>query len=159
MWPTGTFWAAYSGNVIEADPVATAVRCLMAQRGEWSGTASDLVGALADLPGARDVRSKAWPDSPRAMAGRLRRAATVLRKAGIEISFDREGHARTRVIRITKAPESLPAAPTAPSASSSTLPTPVVAKGFGALRQRTIAKDADAAGNAQVDRPLKSPGI
>ena len=163
LWPPGTFWAAYSGNrdeavedVIEADAVATAVRSMMAQRPEWTGTASDLLGALAATPAVSDSKSKAWPDSPRALAGRLRRAATVLRKAGVEISFDREGHARTRVIRITKAPESLQAAPSAPSASSSPLPNPAVPKGFGALRQRTIAKDADAAGNAQVDRPLKS---
>jgi hypothetical protein len=166
LWPPGTFWAAYSGNrddavedVIEADAVATAVRSMMAQRPEWFGTASDLLGALASIPAARDSKSKAWPDSPRALAGRLRRAATVLRKAGIEIRFDREGHARTRVIRITKAPESLPAAPSAPSASSSPPPTPLVAKGFGALRQRTIAQGADDIGKGQLDRPLKAPGI
>jgi hypothetical protein len=162
LWPAGAFWSAYSGNrddavedVIEADPLATAVRSLMTHRAEWTGTASDLLGALAATPA---TKSRGWPDSPRALSGRLRRAATFLRKTGIEISFDREGHARTRVIRITKAPESLQAAPSAPSASSSTLPTPVVAKGFGALRQRTIAKEADAAGNAQLDRPL-IPGI
>jgi hypothetical protein len=96
------------GHSDQADPVAAAVRSLMAQRGEWTGTASDLLGALAATPGARDARSKAWPDSPRALSGRLRRAATFLRKTGIEISFDREGHARTRVIPITKAPERHP---------------------------------------------------
>jgi hypothetical protein len=102
LFPPGTFWAAYSGNrdeavadVIEADPLATAVRSLMAQRAEWAGTASDLLGALAGLPAAREARSKAWPDSPRALAGRLRRAATFLRKTGMEISFEREGHAYT----------------------------------------------------------------
>ena len=38
-WPEGTFWAAYSGNrdeavegVIDADPVATAVRAFMAKQ-------------------------------------------------------------------------------------------------------------------------------
>jgi hypothetical protein len=42
LWPAGTFWAAYCGNrdeavegVIEADPVAAAVRALMAAR-TWS---------------------------------------------------------------------------------------------------------------------------
>ncbi len=43
----------------------------------------------------------AWPATPRALSGRLRRAATFLRKVGVDISFDREGRARTRIIRIS----------------------------------------------------------
>jgi hypothetical protein len=38
-------------------------------------------------------------------------------------------------------------------------PTSLVAKGFGALRQRTIAKGADDIGKGRPDRPLKAPGI
>ena len=53
------------------------------------------------MAGERVAKSKTWPDSPRALAGRLRRAATFLRKIGIEIGFEREGRARTRTIRIT----------------------------------------------------------
>ena len=95
LWPSGTFWSAYCGNrdeavegVIEADPIAAAVRALMATRTEWTGTASELLGALAEMAGERVAKSKAWPDSPRALAGRLRRAATFLRKIGIEIGFE-----------------------------------------------------------------------
>ena len=108
LWPTGTFWSAYCGNrdeavegVIDADPIATAVRAVMATRTVWTGTASDLLGALAEVVGERVAKSKTWPDSPRALAGRLRRAATFLRKIGIEIGFGREGRARTRTINIT----------------------------------------------------------
>jgi hypothetical protein len=108
LWPAGTFWAAYCGNrdeavegVIEADPVAAAVRAFMATRTVWTGTASDLLGALAGVVGERIAKSKTWPDSPRALAGRLRRAATFLRKIGIEIGFVREGRVRTRTINIT----------------------------------------------------------
>jgi hypothetical protein len=79
LWPAGTFSAAYADNreeavegVIDADPIATAVRALMAARTEWTGTASDLLGALAEAAGERVAKSKSWPDSPRAMAGRLR---------------------------------------------------------------------------------------
>ena len=78
----------------------------MAARTEWTGTASELLGALAEVAGERVAKAKTWPDSPRALAGRLRRAATFLRKIGIEIGFDREGRARTRMIRITTAPPS-----------------------------------------------------
>ena len=100
LWPAGTFWSAYCGNrdeavegVIDADPIAAAVRAMMATRTEWTGTASELLGALAEMAGERVAKSKTWPDSPRALAGRLRRAATFLRKIGIEIGFDaRAGH-------------------------------------------------------------------
>ena len=108
LWPVGTFWSAYCGNrdeavegVIEADPIAAAVRAVMATQTEWTGTASDLLDALAEVAGERTAKSKTWPDSPRALAGRLRRAATFLRKVGIEIGFVREGRARTRTINIT----------------------------------------------------------
>ncbi len=97
FWPSGTFWAAYCGNrdeavvgVIEADPVAEAVSAIMAARTEWTGTASDLLGALGGAAGETQRKAKSWPDSPRALAGRLRRAATFLRKVGIEIAFGRE---------------------------------------------------------------------
>jgi hypothetical protein len=108
LWEAGTFCSAYCGNlneavdnVIDADPVAVAVRALMATRTVRTQTASDLLGALAESAGERATKTKTWPDSPRALAGRLRRAAPFLRKIGIEISFEREGHARTRMIRIT----------------------------------------------------------
>ena len=134
LWDSGTFWSAYCGNrdeavegVIDADPIAAAVRALMATRTEWKGTASDLLGALAETAGERVAKAKTWPDSPRALAGRLRRAATFLRKIGIDIGFEREGRARTRVIRIAAAssPRALEregagsSAPSAPSAALS----------------------------------------
>jgi hypothetical protein len=113
IWSAGTFWAAYCGNrdeavvgVIEADPVASTVRAFMATRTEWTGTASELLGALAELVREMQRKNKSWPDTPRALAGRLRRAATFVRKIGIEVAFDREGRARTRTICLTSAPES-----------------------------------------------------
>jgi hypothetical protein len=126
IWPAGTFWAAYCSNrdeavadVIEADPVANAVRALMATRTTWTGTASDLLGALTELVGEAQRKSKSWPNSPSTLSGRLRRAATFLRKAGIEIAFDREtNHKRSRSIYISVRPESGGDFASAPSASS-----------------------------------------
>ena len=84
LWPAGTFWSAYCSNrdeavenVIEADPVAAAVRAVMEERAEWTGTATDLLGALAEAAGERVAKSKTWPASPRALSGRLRRAGTL----------------------------------------------------------------------------------
>jgi hypothetical protein len=52
FWPPGTFLRAYGANrraaidgVIEADPVATFVRQIMAERTTWTGKASDLLQA------------------------------------------------------------------------------------------------------------------
>ena len=172
LWPTGTFWSAYCGNrdeavegVIDADPIATAVRAVMATRTVWTGTASDLLGALAEVVGDRVAKSKSWPDGPRALAGRLRRAATFLRKIGIEISFGREGRARTRTISITTTqpfatPEKPGTQPSAPSASSAPTPKPKPINGLSAQPVRTVARHADGSGNGNAPaaraKPLKN---
>ncbi len=173
LWPSGTFWSAYCGNrdeavdgVIDADPIAAAVRAVMTARTEWTGTASELLGALAELAGERIAKSKAWPDSPRALAGRLRRAATFLRKIGIDIGFTKEGRARTRIIRITTGPSSAPesggARPSASSAPSTDQPKLVPANGFASRGLRTVGDSADGSRNANGstvrDNLLKNNG-
>ena len=96
--PAGTFEATYSNNrrhaiedIVDADPVAAHVREIMADRAQWTGSASDLLQSGSNRSG--------WPKSPRALAGRLRRAQTFLRTVGIEIFFGREGRLGTRTIR------------------------------------------------------------
>jgi hypothetical protein len=174
LWPTGTFWSAYCGNrddavegVIEADPVATAVRAFMADRSVWAGTASDLLGSLSGAADERTTKAKTWPENPRALAGRLRRAATFLRKIGIEISFDRQGRRRTRIIKITATPsepraEEGGAQPSAPSASSAENPKSMSCNGLAAHGLRTVASDADGMdqelGDTVRTNPLKSKG-
>jgi hypothetical protein len=175
LWPAGTFWSAYCGNrdeavegVIDADPIATAVRAIMATRTVWTGTASDLLGALAEVVGERVAKSKTWPDGPRFLAGRLRRAATFLRKIGIEIGFGREGRARTRTINITTiqpsaTPEKPGSRPSAPSASSAPTSKANSGNGFEAPPVRTVARVADGSGNdsAPTDRddPLENKDV
>lgn len=155
IWPAGTFWSAYCGNrdeavdgVIDADPVAAAVRAVMTAQTEWTGTASDLLGALGEAAGERIAKSKTWPDSPRALSGRLRRAATFLRKIGIDIGFEREGRTRTRKIRITTAgnaasPENRGARPSASSAPPADRPRINSGNGLGARVLRTVGNAAD----------------
>jgi hypothetical protein len=106
--PTGGFLHAYKANrrsaiedVIEADAVAARIRDIMVERTMWSGNASDLLRVAAFSSG--DDASRAgvgWPKSPRALAGRLRRAQTPLRALGIEMTFGREGRSGTRIIRL-----------------------------------------------------------
>src|SRR5262245_56801205 len=162
LWPARTFWTAYCGNrdeavegVIDADPIAAAVRAVIAMRTEWTGTASELLGALTEAAGERVAKSEPWLDSPRALAGRLRRAATFMRKIGIEINFTKEGRARTRIIRITTtptyaAPENTGAQPSAPSASSAPMLKSSQTNDFAAPDRRTVANDADGKGEGQV---------
>ena len=154
LWQAGTFWSAYCGNrdeavegVIDADPIASALRSMMTARTEWTGTASELLGALAELAGERVAKAKTWPDSPRALAGRLRRAATFLRKIGIVVGFEREGRARTRIIRIATGPSSAPetrgAQPSASSAPPADRPKTNSGNVFASPGVRTVAAVAD----------------
>ena len=162
LWPAGTFWSAYCGNrdetvenVIEADPVAAAVRAVMGERTEWTGTATDLLGALAKAAGERVANSKTWPVSPRALSGRLRRAATFLRQIGIEIDYVKEGRARTRIIHIkaggnSGAPDYRGPQPSAPSASSASSANPPKGNGTNAFAEnnrRTVGELADGKGD------------
>jgi hypothetical protein len=128
LWPAGTFGRAYDANrrtavegIIEADPVAACVREIMAERGSWAGTASDLLRAASALAGNKVCN---WPQNPGALAGRLRRAQTFLHMLGIEISFTREGRAGTRTIKLSagsriEPPSSELSASSAPVATTS----------------------------------------
>jgi len=109
LWPQGTFWEAYEdniadtvGNIIDDDLVAEGVRKLMSTRSLWSGTASGLLNVLNRGASQRAAASNTWPGNPRALSGHLRRAATFLRKVGIDVTFYRQGSERRRMIDISK---------------------------------------------------------
>ena len=136
--------------MIDADPVAGAVQAMMqsrTERTEWMGNATDLLGALGEVVGERVTKSRSWPESPRSLSGRLRRAATFLRKIGINIRFEREGRARTRTIVITTtddaALENDGTRPSAPSASSASNPKSNPVSGFAPLDLRTVGDNTD----------------
>src|SRR5215813_12160186 len=79
-----TRWAAVE-SMIDGDPVASSVREIMVQRKTWIGTAADLLrfgGEYSDR--AILMNTTGLPKSPRALAGRLRRARPGLRSLGIE---------------------------------------------------------------------------
>lgn len=162
LWSAGAFWSAYCGNrdeavegVIDADPIAAAVRALITTRTVWTGTAADLLGALAEGVGERAAKSKAWPDSPRALSGRLRRAATFLRKVGIAISFGREGRVRTRTITITlSTPEEDGARPSAPSAPTQKIHC-INELALGSMR--TVGGDADGSDSNGISTVRANP--
>src|SRR5262249_49576684 len=128
---------------------------VIAMRTEWTGTASELLGALTEAAGERVAKSKTWPDSPRALAGRRGRGGALLRKIGLEDNFREEGRGRARIKRITPtaphaATENTGAQPSAPSASSAPMLKSSQTNDFAAPDRRTVANDADGKGEGQV---------
>jgi hypothetical protein len=104
----GTFEDAYAANrssanedALDADSVAGAVLRLMMKKGQFSGTATELLTALETYsPSNRQDRR--WPKDATRLSGQLRRVAPLLRPRGIEIDFDQRSPdaARNRLIEI-----------------------------------------------------------
>jgi len=90
-----------AAEVVSGDPVAEALVRTLALRGgqAWMGTASELLEQIAPL----DRPPKGWPESGRALSGRLRRMAPSLEQVGVLVRFDRSGHARERRIIVAAA--------------------------------------------------------
>jgi hypothetical protein len=109
LWPAGTFARAYEANrqavvesMIDADPLASCVREIMAQRKAWIGTAAEFLSFGVGYPTGDRLSRRSWPRNPRALAGRLRRVQAPLRSVGIDIVFSREGRAGTRTITMSR---------------------------------------------------------
>lgn len=129
QWSAGTFLEAYQMNRQEAivadldvDPVAVAVRELLKERISGCGTATELLHDLERYAPVRSLRSRDWPTSPRAFAGRLRRVAPALRAVGMEVSFGRKGHGGRRWIEMWLA-EPSPPSPSSPCPPPSFTPS------------------------------------
>ena len=114
-WKPGEHLEVYAGNrreaaavSLESNAVAQAVLALMERREEWEGTATGLLATLEQYASDRDRRSKHWPANARSLSGRLRRAAPLLRQAGVEIEWGHRGRGsdKQRVIRLRKAVQS-----------------------------------------------------
>ena len=105
-WEPGQFLAEYKNNrkvvedlALEAEPVSMALIEMMAERDEWSGTASELLSVLSDRVRRELKRLAVWPKAPHILSSSLKRSAGFLRARGIEIEWGKSG---TRKIRITK---------------------------------------------------------
>ena len=76
--------------MLEADPLAIAVRVLGRKRAPWQGTATELMKLLAEV-GYQDSESSS------ALSGSLRKSAPHLRKVGVDVRFLKRT-AKTRTI-------------------------------------------------------------
>lgn len=122
----GTFERAYERNrsgahelALEASPIVPYLRQLVQERGDWIGTAGELLKELNKRAEEQDMRQKSWPSSPRGLSGLLRRLAPNLRAGadGIAIAaLDRKMDRRNWQL------SKLPAQPSCPSTPSSPFP-------------------------------------
>ena len=108
FWEPGSFSMAYSANMeralgamVDADPVAGAVRNLMSAREKWQGTATQLAEVLSK-EGSSVVNDHEWPKSARLLSARLARLQPVLNELGFEMTRDRAGHKGQRLITFIK---------------------------------------------------------
>jgi hypothetical protein len=91
-------------EILDADPVTSALIELMNINPQWTGTMQDLLRELESLAGFGGRLPKLWPSSARGLSGQLRRTAPFLRKIGIAMSFDERSkdQSRNRLVTITK---------------------------------------------------------
>jgi DNA polymerase-1 len=110
-YPTGAFLAAYEANrgdvnvlALEASPIAAVLlKALEAETGgSFEGEAAELLAWLDGHAGEATKKQKGWPTRPHLLSGQLRRMAPNLRRAGVEVTFSREGHGRRRIIRLKR---------------------------------------------------------
>ena len=123
IFPEGAFMRAYMGNradavesVIDANPVASAIRELMQDRESWEGTATELLRVLEPIAGEPVTKGKEWPTNGQVLSRRLNRPKSALRPAGIEITGG-DGRKR-RIITISRRAEdgrNFPSHPSHPS--------------------------------------------
>lgn len=105
----GSFLKAYARNrldanaiALEASPIARLV-CDLVEERQWEGTAQDLLRKLSAMADDEVRERRSWPKTPRNLSGMLKRLATALRRARVEVEFSRENTAeRTRKIMIKR---------------------------------------------------------
>ncbi len=129
-----------AADVIDADPVAVAVREHITQAGVWQGTAAELLHAVTP-----DQPPKGWPATPRGMTAALTRTAPALRAVGVTIDhLGPQGTDRRRLWHL--APERTGKQPSGPSAPSAQ----------GADQRKHTSEGADGRRTVEPDRPQPS---
>jgi len=89
-------------EILEADPVASAIRDFVQKRQSWTGTASELLKLLNEAPGQRP---DGWPKQGNTLSRKLNILHTTLNDAGISISRDKEGSKRNRQLTLESKPD------------------------------------------------------
>lgn len=110
-WRPGTFMDAYLGNresanglAIESASIGPPIMALMDTLETWDGTAAELLKVIEEKHTDEKTRKrKDWPQTPKGMAGKLRRLAPNLRNMGIDATFSEpQGKKNLRIIRLER---------------------------------------------------------
>jgi hypothetical protein len=133
-WKAGYFLDAYRANrtaaneiTVDASPAGVAVVAFMANRADWSGTATELLAAL-NAAASETAKPQGWPKRAHTLSAELKRLAPSLRRIGISVDFDRNTKRRTVILTKATMPDdddphpSKARAETASSASSASFP-------------------------------------
>jgi hypothetical protein len=122
----GEALTAYSVNraearnlALESSPLYEPVAKLALEG--FSGTVAALLAQLSSIASESIRRSVRWPKAPGALGAALRRMATNLRAAGIEIQFSRPDHSGRRIVSIQTAADTSKSS-SASSATSAAAP-------------------------------------
>jgi len=91
-------------EVLEADPVATAIREFVLKRRSWSGTAVQLLELLNES--APSPRPDGWPRQANNLTRKMNVLHATLNEVGISICKHKEGSARKRFLTLESSAES-----------------------------------------------------
>jgi len=83
-WKPGSILAAYGRNRRDA----VELQQFMEGKGEWAGSATDLLERLKELIPDDTRKTKSWPKAANGLTKKLRRIATFLRSSGLELDLD-----------------------------------------------------------------------
>lgn len=154
LWQPGTFARAYGANrakatadVIEADLIADAIASLIQNKGNWKGETGPLLTLLNSHVSEDKRNDKHWPKAGNALSGKLTRAASSLRKIGIEIKPDRDPKTNRRIWVIGKAQITDEKDPSDP-------PNPLNRGNSKGLASKDPYKDVARPADDPLDRPL-----
>jgi len=95
--PPGSFMEAYADNragltqaAVEDDPFIAEVDAFARERGEWEGTASELLTAIKSRWGDNPPAVRGVPKAPNAVSNKLNRFMPALRAVGVHIEIGRK---------------------------------------------------------------------
>lgn len=106
-WTHEAFMESYDANkqsvedaAIEGNPFAEAILSLIADRGPWQGTATELLQVLRAHNQLLADDPHSLPRQPNKLTSELRRVQPLLRSRGVKITFERQRKAGIRIIKL-----------------------------------------------------------
>jgi hypothetical protein len=93
------------------------VRDLIAKRGAWTSTASELLKLLRELHGD-ETKTEGWPKRADGLSRQIRTLHATLAEVGISVEWSREGKAGTRTLTLKPTADREPNSSSAVSAAS-----------------------------------------